>query len=267
MTSGAAFSLVERADSADGVTATFHVPAASTLFAGHFPDQPVLPGIGLLGMVEVALSSGGGPEGLSLAGLRRVKFRRLVETGGTFGVHLSYDPERGRGTFRVSCDGEATVTGNWSAEVPTDTPREAASGRAPLDLDLDDLIPHRRPMRIVDDLLEVGVDRAISRSTISEAWPLVDDEGASRVSLVELIAQTASASIGWERRKDERIGGRGYLVGIREARLGIGRLPVGASLTASIVTLRKRQNYIIFEGTVAMDGVVLGGAVVQAFRP
>jgi predicted hotdog family 3-hydroxylacyl-ACP dehydratase len=267
MTSGAAFSLVEREDSPDGVVATFQVPAESSLFAGHFPGQPILPGIGLLGMVEAALSSGDGPERLSLTGLRRVKFRRLVSAGGIFVVHLAYSPDPGRAKFRVSLEGEVAADGICSSGAPAVTAREATSLAEPLDLNLNDLIPHRRPMRIVDDLLEVSPGQATSRGTVSEAWPLMDDAGASRVSLVELIAQTASTIIGWERRDEERIGGRGYLVGIREASLGAGRLSVGDSLTATVVTARKRENYVIFEGTVQMKGVTLGSAIVQAYRP
>lgn len=56
------------------------VPAESSWFSGHFPGDPILPGIAQLGMVhEAACKALGG--GFRVAGFSRIKFKKIIRPG------------------------------------------------------------------------------------------------------------------------------------------------------------------------------------------
>ena len=71
---------LEECSCTDGKSAAAIVsaPADSPLFDGHFPGDPVLPGIGQLAMVADILGRLTGKQ-CSVTKLRRVKFRRKIE--------------------------------------------------------------------------------------------------------------------------------------------------------------------------------------------
>jgi 3-hydroxymyristoyl/3-hydroxydecanoyl-(acyl carrier protein) dehydratase len=76
--------------SPDGLMAAFQIPADSPWFSGHFPDEPVLPGIAILSMAA------GMARRLELtqhrtvrpAGLKRVRFRLPVKPHDTVTIAL-----------------------------------------------------------------------------------------------------------------------------------------------------------------------------------
>ncbi|HEX5313898.1 MAG TPA: hypothetical protein VFX38_03190 [Gammaproteobacteria bacterium] len=76
-------------------------------FAGHFPGQPVLPGIAQIGWA-IAFAR----EGFGLAadppGLDQVKFLRPVEPGATLVLELKYNEGLRRVRYRLT-NGEDTV--------------------------------------------------------------------------------------------------------------------------------------------------------------
>jgi len=113
--------------------------------------------------------------------------------------------------------------------------------------------------------MEVGC--AVTRSTVRDDWPLVHEGAVPGILLIETIAQTASSLIGWERRAEETMGGRGYLVGIRRARLDVAKLPVGLRIRNRVATVQRRGGYAVFEGLATTGDVVLCEAVIQALRP
>lgn len=72
------------------ITAAVQLDPDSTWFAGHFPDDPVLPGIAQLGMVQDAIRRSSG-EDLSVTNLSRVKFKRLVRPGDLLSIQAVPD--------------------------------------------------------------------------------------------------------------------------------------------------------------------------------
>lgn len=253
--------------------ATFIVPPDSILFGGHFPGRPVLPGVGLLSMLDATLAEAKGADNLPLfvGGLRRVKFRQLVECGGIFKTFIRCEPTpTGGHAFSVVMDNDVVMDGLLGTADSTLLQSAAAQASLPPvapQVALEDLIPHRYPMRIVDELLGIGDDEALSGSVVQAEWPLVVAGSGPSVLLVEAVAQTASACIGWEKRNEERLGGKGFLVGIRMASVLRARIGVGLAITTRIKTVQKRHNFAVFRGTVAAEGRVLCTAEIQAFRP
>jgi hypothetical protein len=66
-----------------GVEARGRIPDDSPFFSGHFPGNPMVPGIALLALVRRALA----PE-RAVTGFRRVKFRQGRHRGGVFTVSV-----------------------------------------------------------------------------------------------------------------------------------------------------------------------------------
>lgn len=96
--------------------AVVRVPAGSDWFAGHFPGDPILPGIAQLGMVgEVARRAIG--EQMRLSGFSRIKFKKIVRPGDELTVTLTRRPELpGVLAFRIESGGEVACSGNLNAE-------------------------------------------------------------------------------------------------------------------------------------------------------
>lgn len=86
-------------------------------FRGHFPSEPVMPGVLLLeSMFQLIWIQWGGPHGLHLCGVKRLKFRRAVVPGDVLELEaqvLDLDGLRfkcyGRVEGKVAVEGELTV--------------------------------------------------------------------------------------------------------------------------------------------------------------
>ena len=71
------------------------------------------------------------------------------------------------------------------------------------DLTPENLLPHRRPMLLVDEILTLDDSCAVTRATVRADWPLCDGRDASAIVLVELVAQTSGIHNGFIRGKVE----------------------------------------------------------------
>jgi predicted hotdog family 3-hydroxylacyl-ACP dehydratase len=80
--------------------------------------------------------------------------------------------------------------------------------------DIESLIPHRAPMRIVEHMLTADDSSIETVSTVRETWPTAENGHASALVLVELIAQSAAALAGWVDRNNGTGNKPGYLVGV-----------------------------------------------------
>lgn len=67
------------------------VPADSPWFSGHFPGEPILPGIALVYMAEQAIIQGALAKGeqVLLHALKRVRFTQPVRPGETLSINIS----------------------------------------------------------------------------------------------------------------------------------------------------------------------------------
>lgn len=88
-----------------------------------------------------------------------------------------------------------------------------------LPLDAEMLIPHRKPMCLIDSLsVSDGKSGSASARFPSDCPFVIDHEGMiERLALLELIAQTYAASKGYEDLADGIDSSQGYLVGISNA--------------------------------------------------
>jgi predicted hotdog family 3-hydroxylacyl-ACP dehydratase len=135
-------------------------------------------------------------------------------------------------------------------------------------IDIEKLIPHRLPMRIVEEIVTVS-ERAIeTAATVRDSWPTAKGGEARTLVLVELIAQTAAVLQGWKERHEKERGIGGLLVGIHHATPARPTVPVGTQLRCSVQISHGATNYLAFEGQVKdAAGVVWLSGAIQAFRP
>lgn len=133
--------------------------------------------------------------------------------------------------------------------------------------DIETLMPHRAPMRIVERVAAVEEYRIETVSEVRDSWPTCEGGRVLALTMIELIAQSASALQGW--REHGAIGaGRGLLVGVREAFFRRATLPVGMRLHCFVQISHGVQSYCAFDGRVVDDsGGEIAVAAVQAYRP
>jgi predicted hotdog family 3-hydroxylacyl-ACP dehydratase len=132
---------------------------------------------------------------------------------------------------------------------------------------IEDLIPHRGRMKLVDDVLEISDITAKTSSRVTGQWPLDESGAADPVVLIELIAQTAGVMEGWKSKQD---GGRpeksGWLVGIKKCDFYVDGIPAQIRLTTTVRRLYALEAYAVFAGEVASESGLICRAELQVFR-
>jgi 3-hydroxymyristoyl/3-hydroxydecanoyl-(acyl carrier protein) dehydratase len=99
------------------ITASVIADSNSSWFSGHFPNNPILPGIAQLKMVADLITR---PQGgnLSMAGLSRVKFRKLVKPGDRLDIEIECCAGEDHYMFKITsgnddvCSGKLLFTHN-----------------------------------------------------------------------------------------------------------------------------------------------------------
>ncbi|BHH82318.1 hypothetical protein LA52FAK_06070 [Desulforhopalus sp. 52FAK] len=83
----------------------------SPWFSGHFPDNPILPGIAQLKMVADLISRSSERD-MYLAGVTRVKFRKIVKPGEVLDIHVTSGNKQDQYIFKIT-SGEDDVCSGW----------------------------------------------------------------------------------------------------------------------------------------------------------
>lgn len=91
------------------ITASFGVPADHPALAGHFPGNPVVPGVVLLDQVAKLLAR----KGFAIRRIVDVRFRQVLHPG----VEASVKLDGGGGTFRFLIEGQKGVIASGRLEA------------------------------------------------------------------------------------------------------------------------------------------------------
>ena len=127
-------------------------------------------------------------------------------------------------------------------------------GTLALPLAAEELVPHRLPMRLVDQLLEVDGLNGIVAAQVVAGCPLVDSSGKLEdIALVEFIAQGYAALKGYLDRLQEKPVRQGFLVGIKKLNW-FGSVFVGEDMLIKIRTLAELDDFAVAEGEVWRGG-------------
>ena len=129
---------------------------------------------------------------------------------------------------------------------------------------VDDFIPHRDRMKIINDIVEVDDVHCVTQSIATSLWPLCDGGQINSIIIVELVAQTASVFAGWQKLNKTKIRGEGVIVGIKKVVLTVPAIPVGSRLRTSCrMLVNLDEQYGEFEGEVKDDHTSYGRVHLQ----
>ena len=136
------------------------------------------------------------------------------------------------------------------------------------DLKIEDLLPHRNRMLLIDEILEIDDKVAVTRSTVTDQWPFFDGQAVDSLILIELVAQTAGINSSWVRvkKRGQDSEKKGWLVGIKQSRFFVDSL----SLNDLIITRAENQfeyeSYRHISGIARIDDVIVGEVSLQLFQ-
>jgi predicted hotdog family 3-hydroxylacyl-ACP dehydratase len=221
------------------VNATLAVPPGGACFEGHFPGRPILPGVVLL---DLALQALAGPE-RGAAPVRRIAFvrlRQLVSPGDRLEL-VARTLDDGQVRIDVRRGQELVANAQLVLGTPDAPPSDelAPEGVAPAASavpDLDALLPHRPPMRLVTSIVRETHEGLVCAARVPAGCGLAGGGVASALAGVEAAAQTAAA---WEAllrwRQGSGDGPRiGYLVAIRDLVLFAEKVAVDVPVLAVV---------------------------------
>ena len=133
-------------------------------------------------------------------------------------------------------------------------------------IDIESLIPHREPIKIISEVLEVQEDSAITTAIVNPNWPSYEEGAVNSLVLIEAVAQTAAIVEGYKRKRQGKDGVKGWLVGIKSAEFDVAKIPVNTNLIIMIENTYSFDNYAVVEGTIKTGKKVLATVVLQAIR-
>jgi 3-hydroxymyristoyl/3-hydroxydecanoyl-(acyl carrier protein) dehydratase len=208
------------------------IPRESSLFAGHFPGRPILPGVVQLALVVRAFPEMLG-SGVGLTGIRALKLRRPVLPGDALHLRVE-DPEvDGWSRFELRREEERVSGGEVRFTAVEDRGPEPDDPEPPAAADIppvEALLPHAPPARFLRSILSASAEEIVAVAEFPRRHPLSEERRLPAVFAIEAAAQAAAVLEALSRREEASGPRIGYLVGVRAARFGVLDLAPGQRL-------------------------------------
>lgn len=136
------------------------------------------------------------------------------------------------------------------------------------DLTLEDLLPHRGKMLLVNEILEVDNTHALTLCRVEKFWPMAEGSGINPLILVELAAQTAGVCNGWDRIQAQGIDSdkTGWLVGVKKAEFFIDSLSFGDTILSSANNTYSFTNLREVSCEQHLNNILIGKTTLQLFQ-
>jgi 3-hydroxyacyl-[acyl-carrier-protein] dehydratase len=249
---------------------TIEVPSGGAYFEGHFPGRPILPGVAELALVLDALAREA-RRPVSIQGIAFARLRQLVLPGDRLEL-VAREQEAVR--LRFDLKREAVLVANGEFILgPPQAPRSATALRAAPGTPaatappLDDLLPHRPPMRFLTSILQETADGLTCAAHIPGKCALVSGGSAPAVASIEAAAQAAAA---WEALRRWRNTGVaspriGYLVALREVAFFTERIPADRDLLVSVSLEAVALPLTHYRIEVSLEGMPLTRGTIATF--
>lgn len=137
-----------------------------------------------------------------------------------------------------------------------------------MEFDLEEYLPHRAGMKLVETVVQADETAAITESVVRPRWPLVVRGHVPSLVAVELAAQSSSLCIGMRVKQThpDNHGGRGWLVGIKDARLAAQPIPVGSCITTRVRIEFSYENYTGIHSVAEADGRWIADVQLQVMQ-
>ena len=136
------------------------------------------------------------------------------------------------------------------------------------DLTLDDLLPHRGHMMLLEKVLEVDSKHALTLCRVGKSWPMAEEKGVHPLILIELAAQTAGVCNGLNRIQTKGLewDQMGWVVGIKKTEFLIDSLPFGSEIIISAENTYSFDNLREVFCELHMDNKLICKSTLQLFQ-
>jgi predicted hotdog family 3-hydroxylacyl-ACP dehydratase len=133
---------------------------------------------------------------------------------------------------------------------------------------LEDILPHRGIMLLIDEIVEADEIHAVTISTIKLSRPLTDSKGAQSLIMVELAAQTAGVCNGLDRIKEKGVDSSkmGWLVGIKRAEFYVESIPVGTKVVIRSENVHNYDKLREVSANIHMGETLIGDITLQLYQ-
>jgi predicted hotdog family 3-hydroxylacyl-ACP dehydratase len=138
-----------------------------------------------------------------------------------------------------------------------------------LKLDIEKALPHRGRMKLLNRIVDVHGQTAVTQASVTPLWPVVENDAVDSVVIIELVAQTSAVCVWWKNFQDngKKEGGvRGWLVGVKQASFFVEKIPVGAVITTMASIVFTMDDFTEIRGESESDGKILGKVVLQVIK-
>ncbi len=158
----------------DTLVAHVMVNESSPWFSGHFPDNPILPGIAQLNMTAdvIALSK---QENLCIKRLSRVKFKRIVRPGERLEIRTQAAETPNLYTFRITSEAQDVCSGTMFLAAKT------ATDKSLMTIAIDKTI-----IRIAEIIISELKLEDVTPATLDPDLDLVDEVGIDSMDLATI---------------------------------------------------------------------------------
>lgn len=127
-----------------------------------------------------------------------------------------------------------------------------------------ELIPQRPPVVMIDKFLYSDETTSISGLTIPSTCVFCENELLSESGLVENIAQTAAAGVGYECKRENKKVPLGFIASIKNLEI-FSLPPIGAELRTEVKIINQVMDVTIIVGTVKMNETLLAQCEMRIF--
>jgi 3-hydroxyacyl-[acyl-carrier-protein] dehydratase len=129
------------------------------------------------------------------------------------------------------------------------------------------LVPHRRPIRMIDRLIEFNDKSGVVEVLVNSENLLVAEDGIlDGVALVEIIAQAYAAIKGYDDLSHNLPVKKGFLVAVKHMECN-GKAHIGDLLKVRASTVSEVGGFAVAEGVVMREEAVLASASLTLWVP
>lgn len=246
------------------------VATDSAWFAGHFPNNPVLPGIAAFEMLRQAYRMAcdewhiSRPTTESFVGIR---LKQVIAGPCEMTATVNRALVSNRRQLTLVANGSPVAT---AAALPQS--RRAINHPCPppgkwQTYAAREYLPHAKPMLMVDETQILDDHMAKATAQPTPHWPGYQAQGIGSMVAVELMAQVIGSWIGRNRIESGRKVNIGYLVGIKLLNWAPDFMALEHPVNIDASRVVERDNYGVFLGRVHQAGSLVMEAELQFFEP
>jgi 3-hydroxyacyl-[acyl-carrier-protein] dehydratase len=130
--------------------------------------------------------------------------------------------------------------------------------------EIEQYIPQRSPIVMIHELAEASEEHAVTHLHVSTENVFVRDGVLLEPGMVENIAQTAAAQVGYIFRQNNLRIPIGYIAGIKDLEVH-GQPPVGATIKTTVRVLNQVLEVTLVEGLIHLNDKLLARCEMRIF--